>query len=47
VEFVFELVPVVDATRIAVSMKIKNDRIVVGKSIGLGVVWIVRVDVGL
>ena len=46
-EFVFELVPVVDTTRIAVSMKVETNRIVVGDSVGLWVIGIVRIDVGL
>lgn len=46
-EFVFELVPVVKATRIAMGVKVETDRIVVGNSVGLWVIGIVRVDVGL
>ena len=46
-EFVFELVPVVNTTRIAMGVKVETDRIVVGNSVGLWVIGIVRVDVGL
>lgn len=45
-QLIFELVPVVDTTRIAVSMKIKADGIVVD-GIRLWVVRIIRVGVGL
>jgi hypothetical protein len=45
-QFILELVPVVDTTRIAVSMKIEADGIV-ADGIRLWVIRIVRVGVGL
>lgn len=45
-QLILELMPIVNATRITMSMKVKADGIV-AYGIGLWVVRIVRVDVGL
>lgn len=45
-QLILELMPIVNATRVTMSMKVKADGIVVC-GVGLWVVRIVRVDIGL
>lgn len=45
-EFSFEFVPVIDATRVAMGMKVEANGIVID-GVGLRVIGIVRVGIGL